>query len=299
MKEFKIHELSKEEKVIYYIKSKFPNMSSSSLYKAFRNKDIKINGKRISDTNTLVKNNDTICIYLNDEILFNLPKQLYIPYEDENILIAFKPQGIISNYEKETNTFEPSFEEYVKKFKGSNIFICHRLDTNTSGLIIFAKNETTYMSILNGFKAGYINKEYIAYVYDSNFSKDYYHYENYILKDERTGFSKIYNQFVNDSQKIITDIYVQKKYKKENYAILKVLIHTGKTHQIRALLSSINHPIIGDSKYGRNDINKHFKKNRQLLFATKYSFNFNKNDFLHYLNNICITLDESYYKDKL
>ena len=59
MKEFKIHELSKEEKVIYYIKSKFPNMSSSSLYKAFRNKDIKINGKRISDTNTLVKNNDT------------------------------------------------------------------------------------------------------------------------------------------------------------------------------------------------------------------------------------------------
>ena len=233
MKEFKIHELSKEEKVIYYIKSKFPNMSSSSLYKAFRNKDIKINGKRISDTNTLVKNNDTICIYLNDEILFNLPKQLYIPYEDENILIVYKPQGIISNYEKELNTFEPSFEEYVKKFKGSNIFICHRLDTNTSGLIIFAKNETAYMSILNGFKAGYINKEYVAYVYDSNFSKDYYHYENYILKDERTGFSKIYNQFVNGSQKIITDIYVQKKYKKENYAILKVLIHTGKTHQVR------------------------------------------------------------------
>ena len=299
MREFKVYNLKKEEKVIYYIKNKFPNLQSSIIYKIFRNKDIKINNKRISDYNTLIKNNDIICIYLSDEILFGLPKQLYIPYEDENILIVYKPQGVISNYEKESNTFEPSFEEYIKKIKGNNIFICHRLDTNTAGLIIFAKNEITYNAILNAFKTGYINKEYVAYVYDSNFSIDYYHYENYILKDEKTGFSKIYNKFVNGSQKIITDIYVQKKYIKKNYAILKVQIHTGKTHQIRALLSSINHPIIGDSKYGKNEINKKFRKYRQLLFATKYSFNFKENDYLYYLNNICVTLDESYFNAKI
>ena len=183
MREFKVYNLKKEEKVIYYIKNKFPNLQSSIIYKIFRNKDIKINNKRISDYNTLIKNNDIICIYLSDEILFGLPKQLYIPYEDENILIVYKPQGVISNYEKESNTFEPSFEEYIKKIKGNNIFICHRLDTNTAGLIIFAKNEITYNAILNAFKTGYINKEYVAYVYDSNFSNDYYHYENYILKD--------------------------------------------------------------------------------------------------------------------
>ena len=95
MREFKVYNLKKEEKVIYYIKNKFPNLQSSIIYKIFRNKDIKINNKRISDYNTLIKNNDIICIYLSDEILFGLPKQLYIPYEDENILIVYKPQGVI------------------------------------------------------------------------------------------------------------------------------------------------------------------------------------------------------------
>lgn len=299
MKEIKVKDLKKDEKIIYYIKNRFPNISSSLLYKTFRNKDIKLNRKRISNPDTIIKNSDIINIYLSDEMLFGLPKKLDITYEDENLLVAYKPQGIISNYENSTNNFEPSFEEFVKKITNYELYICHRLDRNTAGLIIFAKNKTAYNAVLNGFKNGNINKEYIAYVYDSNFSKEYYHYENYILKDEKNGFSKIYNEQIKGSQKIITDIYPLRKYKTQNYAVLKVLIHTGKTHQIRALLSSIDHPIIGDSKYGKNDINKKFKKYRQLLFAVKYTFCFEENTYLSYLNNVCIKLNNSYYENKI
>ena len=298
MKEIKVSNIKKDQKLIYYIKEKFPNLSSAVLHKALRNKDIKVNNKRINDSNYTLYNNDILNIYIDDNLLYGFPKELDIQYEDENILVAFKPQGIISNNEEEIQN-EPTFEDFVKKIKGNNIKICHRLDRNTAGLIVFAKNDTSYDILLDAFKNGYISKEYIAYVYGSSFSSNYSHYENYILKDEKNGFSKIYNTQVPKSQKIITDIWIEKIYKKENYSILNILIHTGKTHQIRALLSSLSYPIIGDSKYGKNEINKKFKKYKQLLFAVKYSFKFPENSILYYLNDIQVCLRDDLYLNKI
>jgi len=294
MKEIKLCNLKRNEKLLFYIKEQFPNLTTSALHKALRNKDIKVNGKRITDANYILNNNDILTIYIDDNILYGLPKELNIEYEDENILVAYKPQGILSNNEENKQT-EPTFEDFVKKSKGENIKICHRLDRNTSGLIIFSKNDKSYTELLDGFKNGYITKEYIAYVYGSNFNKNSYHYENYLLKDEKNGYAKIYDKNIPGSQKIITDVFVENVYKKENYSILRVLIHTGKTHQIRALLSSISYPIIGDSKYGKNEINKKFKKYKQLLFAVKYSFSFPENSYLNYLNKVKISLNNELY----
>ena len=298
MKEIRVNNLKKEEKIIYIIKDRFPNLSSSTLYKALRNKDIKVNEKRINNPEYLVKSNDLIQIYINDSLLFGLPKEVNIQYEDDNILVAYKPQGILSNNEDNEQT-EPTFEDFVKSVKDNNLKICHRLDRNTSGLIIFSKNNTSYSNLLEAFKEGYITKEYIAYVSGTSFDKTTYHYENYILKDDKLGISRIYNKNLPNSQKIVTDIFVEKVYKQKDYSILRVIIHTGKTHQIRALLSSISHPIIGDPKYGKNEINKKFKKYKQLLYAVKYSFKFPKNSKLYYLNNISINLDTNIYTHKL
>lgn len=298
MKEIRVNNLKKEEKIIYIIKDRFPNLSSSTLYKALRNKDIKVNEKRINNPEYLVKSNDLIQIYINDSLLFGLPKEVNIQYEDDNILVAYKPQGILSNNEDNEQT-EPTFEDFVKSVKDNNLKICHRLDRNTSGLIIFSKNNTSYSNLLEAFKEGYITKEYIAYVSGTSFDKTTYHYENYILKDDKLGISRIYNKNLPNSQKIVTDIFVEKVYKQKDYSILRVIIHTGKTHQIRALLSSISHPIIGDPKYGKNEINKKFKKYKQLLYAVKYSFKFPENSKLHYLNNISINLDTNIYTHKL
>lgn len=298
MKELKITNLKKKEKVLYYIKSCFPNLNNTALHKAFRNKDIKINGKRINDINYEITNNDILQIYIDDCILYNFPQNLQIMYEDDNIVVINKPQGILSNDEENTQD-EPTFEDYVKEKLGENIKICHRLDRNTGGLLVFSKNDASYNSLLAAFKNGYIYKEYTTYVSGTEFDKKSYHYENYLLKDSKTGYAKIYSKKVDGSQKIITDITVLNSNKALDYSILNVLIHTGKTHQIRALLSSISHPIIGDSKYGKNEINRKFKKYKQLLFATKYTFDFPKENILSYLNDITISLDKKIYDIKL
>lgn len=298
MKQIKINSLKREEKLIYYIKDMYPNLATSVLHKALRNKDIKVNDKRISDSNYILKNNDILQIYIDDYLLFGFPKDLDIQYEDDNILVVHKPQGLLSNNEGDVIS-EPTFEEFVQKVKGSNIQICHRLDRNTSGLLIFTKNPVAYEAMLEGFKNGYVNKEYIAYVHGSKFSSDYYKLESYLLKDEKDGFSKIYDTQVKNSQKIVTEIYPTHKNTKLNYSILKVKIHTGKTHQIRAQLSAISHPIIGDSKYGKNEINKKFKKYKQLLFAVKYDFNFPENSMFFYLNKISINLEDKFYMNKI
>ena len=279
-----------------YILDKFPNLPKSSLFKSLRNKDIKINEKRINK-DIKVNENDKIDIYINDTVLFNLPKKLEYIYDDENIAIVFKPQGILSNNEGQ-DILEPTLDDLVKK-DHPNYIICHRLDRNTSGLLIFAKNKNINQEILNGFKNNCITKEYIAYVANCNFLKNEETITNYIDIDKKTGIAKVYDENNNKRcfKKITTSYKVLYTNKKRNYGIVKVIIHNGKTHQIRSVLSYINHPIIGDSKYGKNEINKYFKKNKQLLFAVKYIFNFKENSKLKYLNNNEIMLDDCYYKN--
>ncbi len=279
-----------------YLLKIFPNISKGIIFKALRNKDIKLNEKRINK-DVLINSNDKIQLYISDNILFSLPKKIDYIYEDENIAIVFKPQGILSNNEGK-DISEPTLDDLVKKENPSYI-ICHRLDRNTAGLIIFAKNTKAYNEILYAFKNNYIEKEYIAYVAYADFKKKENTLNQYIYTDKKNGISKIYNldnKITKSSLKKITTsykvLYTNNKY---DFAILKILIHNGKTHQIRVVLSSIGHPIIGDSKYGLNQINKKFNKNKQLLFAIKYKFNFNENSYLNYLNKINVLLDENYY----
>ena len=281
---------------INYILDKFPNLPKASLFKALRNKDIKVNGKRINK-DVIVNENDKIDIYISDTVLFNLPKKIEYIYDDENIAIVYKPQGILSNNEGK-DIIEPTLDDLVKK-EHPEYIICHRLDRNTSGLLIFAKNDDINQEIQSGFKNNCITKEYISYVSNYNFSKNEDTITNYIDINKKSGIAKIYDENNNkrNFKKITTSYKVLYTSKKRNYGIVKVLIHNGKTHQIRSVLSHINHPIIGDPKYGKNEINKAFKKYKQLLFAVRYKFNFNENSKLYYLKNKDILLDDNYYKN--
>lgn len=283
--------------LIDYLKKTFPNLKLSVIHKSLRNKDIKVNGKRINE-NILLNQNDKLDIYIIDDLLFDLPKKLDVIFEDENILVVFKPQGILSNNEDNENLIEPTLEDLVKKIC-KDAKICHRLDRNTSGLVIFTKNEKSYNEMLLGFRNGYISKEYLAYVSNANFAKNHEILERYICVDKNTGYSKIYETNVKKSSKISTEYFVEKVNKKLDFAILKVIIHTGKTHQIRAQLKAISHPVIGDPKYGKNEVNKKFKVYKQLLFATCYKFKFPTSSLLSYLNDTKIKLNDSYYIKEL
>lgn len=308
MRKFYVKDNSGKVLLSKYITNIFPNLKKSVLYKSLRNKDIRVNNIKISN-DILLNNNDLITIYITDNLLFDLPKSLDYIYVDDNIIAVYKPQGLLSNiecysgeniddYYSNIGGKEPTLDELVKK-DYPNSKICHRLDRNTAGIVIFANNNKTYDLLLEAFKKDYIKKEYIAYVSNSKFDKNSETLEKYILKDSKTGYSIVYDNQVKDSQKIITKYTVIEKNNKFDYAILSILIPTGKTHQIRAQMKQINHPLIGDPKYGRNEVNKKFKIYKQMLFAYKYTFNFPTNSSLEYLNNLTFKLDNSIYTKKL
>lgn len=266
------------KKLNTFILDKIPNISINTIYKLLRKKDIKINGIRIN-SNVSIHTGDEILIYIPDELISNNFK-LDIFYEDDNILIINKPYNL-------EVTGENSLTTCVHSIYSTCAFLpmpCHRLDRNTTGLILFAKNEISLNILLNKFKNHEIEKHYLALVY-GNPKKKSDRLESYLFKDNKKSIVYISDEFKKGYQKIITYYTILKSYE-NNTSLLDVQIETGKTHQIRAHLSHIGYPIIGDGKYGINKVNKEFNAKYQKLCSYKLKFNFESDSgILDYLNN--------------
>ncbi len=273
----------KISKVIY---NHFPNMPKNAIYKLFRLKDIKLNGIRQKE-DISVKQNDVIEIYCNDNILLGLPTHIDYYYEDDNILVAYKPKGIECHNPNSNSTFEFAVKQDKRN---DNIKVCHRLDTNTEGLVIFSKDEMSHEEILKGFQNNYIHKNYITFVYGKT-PKKHDILNGYIIKNKQDGYSKIVDKNLPNSSKVVTEYSVLEYIPNLNVSILDIKLHTGKTHQIRAHMKYLNTPVIGDPKYSTNEINKKVGYKSQLLYAYKYTFDFDNNSSLSYLNDILISFD--------
>jgi len=283
MRKLIVDEKNNNKKLIEYLLANFDGLATSTIYKTLRKKDIKINGKRISENCTLYSG-DELQIYISDDLL---EKQYEIPivYQDENIVVFEKPQGI------EVTGTKKSVTSYAKKLFASsnNTFVepCHRLDRNTSGLVLFARSNKALEIILDLFKNHKIEKHYICVVYGIPNPKSK-KLESYLFKDSKKSLVYISDEKKQGYQKIITSYTTLKCNYEKNIALLDVKLETGKTHQIRAHLSHIGYPIIGDGKYGTNKINKLFKAKSQLLSSYSLSFNVPQTSILSYLNNITI-----------
>ena len=272
MREITVSAKHDNEKICNFLLETFPNLSKSTLFKALRQKDIRINGVKIN-SNILIHTNDKINVYIVDSLLLGF--NLDIIYEDENIIIINKPSGIEVTGE---NSLSSIVEEKY------NAMPCHRLDRNTSGLVIFAKNKESLEILLNKFKNHEIDKYYKCEVYGIP-QKSHDILNAYLFKDAKKSFVYISDTPKKGYRNIITEYTVLLSNNEEHTSILEIKLHTGRTHQIRAHLAHIGHPIIGDGKYGINDINKAFHKKTQELCAYKLIFNFNSNSgILEYLN---------------
>ncbi len=275
MRQFRVSEKYDGKRLDNTIKDIFRNMPENALFKAFRLKDIRVNGAR-ADRRTILKSGDNIEIYIADEILDGLPKRqtqaknrgFSVVYEDKQLIIVNKEQGIPVHSGKNDMT-KPLIDRVAEYLSSDDCHLCHRIDRNTSGLVVIAKNRQSLDILLDKFKNRSIRKYYQCLV-SGSMDKSEGILVDYIIKDEKQSKVFINKGNARKGKQITT--YYRVLWSDKDISRLEIELVTGRTHQIRAHLAYIGHPIIGDGKYGINSINKKYGMKRQALCAYKLIF---------------------------
>ena len=266
------------KKLDSFIFNEFPNLSYNLFYKTLRKKDLRINDVRVNE-DKIVHEFDTITIFIVDELLYK-NYDIKTIFEDENILVVNKPA------ELEVVTDEPTADSLTKILNKKYTYIspCHRIDRNTTGLVLFAKNPEALEILVSKFKNKEIKKNYRCTVIGTLNKKEAL-LKAYLFKDNKKSIVYISDTSKKGYMEILTKYKVLSEDKASNTSVLDVELITGRTHQIRAHLAHIGHPILGDGKYGVNEINKKFKCKYQMLENYKMKFDFTTDSgALEYLN---------------
>lgn len=270
MKKFSFS-IKQKGKLLKLVQQNINGYKYSQLEKALRKKDIIVNGVRVKQ-NIDVFAGDFVEIFLEE--IKTQPYKIY--YQDDNIIVFNKGKGI------EVCDGEYNIQTEYKNQTGETIYAVHRIDRNTLGLVMFAKNKDIEKSLIDVFKGNYSEKYYYALV--SGEPQVEAKLEGYLLKNKDTSTVKIFNNKVAGSTKIETLYSLVKTI--QDLSLLNVKISAGKTHQIRAHLAYNKLPILGDEKYGDTKINKLYGKKSQYLQAYKIVFNIPNTNKMFYLNNI-------------
>ena len=271
------------------------------LYKSIRTKKIKVNRKR-AEISTVLCEGDTVQCFLAEEFferevddgsLARITPKLSIVYEDENIMLLDKRPGV-SVHEDEngsTNTLITHILAYLYQ-KGEydpqneqsfTPALCNRIDRNTGGIVIAAKTAEALRVMNEKIKNREIDKFYLAAIHGVPKKSEDTLY-GFLLKDEKSNLVKVYDKNPPRAAKnIITKYKVIAK--KGDSALIEVELLTGRTHQIRAHMAHIGHPLIGDGKYGINKSDRERGYKYQALYSYKLRFAFKgEPTALEYLN---------------
>ncbi|MDR2047463.1 MAG: RluA family pseudouridine synthase [Clostridiales bacterium] len=250
-------------------------ISYNALTVLLRKGEIRLNGRKIYDNET-VRGGDEITVYTR-------PQKPPVIYEDMNILAVYKRKGIKSDG---GDGFEGEIRETGGDYGAAEL--CHRLDTNTDGIVLFAKDAATKYEILGAFRAQNIEKRYLALVFGA-FDKDGL-YTAYSSKDDKAGTVFVSGDCFKGCERIETRFSRVRFLENSGLSVVDVAPITGKTHQIRAHLRHLGFFILGDGKYGDERVNRRFRVSKQQLTAYKIGFNLPETSILSYLNGKVIEL---------
>ncbi len=242
------------------------NLAAASFYWNYllKNKEIKVNGKK-RGVDMPLNVGDTVCYFLTKEQ--ESRRGFSVLYEDDNVTVIDKESGVNS---------EAVYADLARR--GESYFI-HRLDRNTCGVMIFAKNQETEQALLTAFKTRSVEKIYHA-VCVGVMQEPKAVLSAYLKKDEERKTVKIYAEQKSGAERITTEYRTLEN--SQQFSKIEIILHTGKTHQIRAHFAFIGNPVLGDMKYGDEAVNKRYNATRQRLVAKELRLSLQ--DKLSYLN---------------
>ncbi|MBQ3162616.1 MAG: RluA family pseudouridine synthase [Oscillospiraceae bacterium] len=313
MKEFIINSNDANQRLDKFIQKSVPRLPQSMMYKAIRNKRIKINGKR-AEISTRLQTGDIVQMYINDEFFdtavetefMAAPAILDIVYEDENIILIDKKNGLVVHEDNENtvDTLINRLKHYLYqkgeyKPEEENSFapsLCNRLDRNTGGIVIAAKNAESLRILNQKIKDRELEKYYLCVTVGVP-PKKKDTITAYLEKNSDDNTVKVTDRKTDKNKTIITTYKVLKT--KENLALLEIKLDTGRTHQIRAHMAHIGCPLLGDGKYGINKVNKEYKIKTQALYSYKLKFTFETDSgCLEYLNGKEFRVNDVWFENK-
>ena len=297
MREFTVNGNDAGQRIDKFISKLMPKLPKSMMYKGFRKKCVKLNGKHVKDGSVFVEEGDNIKLYFSDEFFEPEPEFRYVKpdldivYEDENILVINKAVGVVVHADEKGSgkTLIDMVQSYLLS-KGEydphteNTFkpaLCNRLDRNTGGLIIAAKNAEALRAMNERIRSREVHKYYMAIV--EGYTEKSGHLTGYTTRKAKV--TEVSDTPVKGGLEVSLDYETVKQ--KNGYSLVSVELHTGRTHQIRSQFAHIGFPLAGDRKYGG-----HGGMYRQALWSVRLRFDFKDTDFiLGYLNGKEISID--------
>ena len=290
MKELTVRPNDAGQRLDRFVGKAVPLLPESLLQKYIRLKRIKLNGKG-AKRDTRLQLGDTLQLYINDEF-FEAPREenswlkvgtprLTIVYEDENILLADKKPGVLCHSAGvwDYNTLIANIQAYLAQKgewrpKEENSFspaLCNRIDRNTGGIVIAAKNAETLRIINEKIRDREIEKYYLCAVHGRPKPPEG-RLENYLFKDAVKNQVYVKDRPEPGAKTAVTDYRLLRS--KGALSLVECRLHTGRTHQIRVQMAHAGWPLLGDGKYGSERFNKGFEEKGQALYSYKLVFAF-------------------------
>ncbi len=317
MREFTIGKNDAGQRLDRFVSKALPLLPPALLQKYIRLKRIKVNGKGAKRDVRLAAG-DVLQLYINDEF-FEKPSeenlfltlfkpQLDIVYEDENLMLLNKRPGLVVHADEteKVNTLINHIQSYLYQKREwsprwENAFapaLCNRIDRNTGGIVIAAKNAETLRILNDKIRDREIKKFYLCITL-GRMKPPAGKLECFLLKDEAKKQVSVYHRPVSGGKSAVT-LYRTLETRGE-LSLVEAELLTGRTHQIRASFADAGHPLLGDGKYGNGSMNKKYHETRQALYSYKLVFDFPTDaGMLEYLRGRtfqvdCVPFREAYF----